>query len=75
MAHFLWRAMSILCYRREQGSMETLSDESHQEALERRGCEYLGISRHRVEDKGRKAAANQERRTAETNDGKATLLG
>ena len=40
MAHLLWRAMSAIRYRREQGGMATLSDKSHQEASEERGDEF-----------------------------------
>ncbi|MFR6404765.1 MAG: hypothetical protein ACLUOT_23150 [Bacteroides ovatus] len=40
MAYLLRRAMSAIRYRREQGGMATVSDNSNQEASEGRGDEY-----------------------------------
>ena len=65
--------MSILCYRRQQRGVETLSDENYQETSETRDDEYFRVSGDRNEDKGRGTAEHTMGREEKTVYGEATV--
>lgn len=65
--------MSILCHRRQQGGMETVSDENYQETSETRDDEYFRVSGDRIEAKGRETAEHTMGREEKTLHGEATV--